>query len=139
MRVEGKRAMALGLAVLVLAGIAVAWALEYTRYRTARELEHSPYPLRRIDIDPDPVVGGVEYVGRIRLDLYIGRDGRVHRVEVLESTLPPVLAQRAIDAFSAARWQPGRKDGRELPSVKRVEVEFEPPAGVRRAPMRPEP
>lgn len=116
-----------------------AWTLHDPRYLAASELDHQAYPLRRIDIDPAASgPGGVEYFGRMRFDLYIGTDGKVHRVEVLETTLPAALLDHVLREFSQTRWQPARRHGREVRSLKRIELEFEPPRGVQRAPMRPD-
>ncbi len=45
-----------------------------------------------------------------------------------ESTLPASFRAEAVKAFSEVRWEPGRKWGVKVPSVKTVEVEFAPPA-----------
>lgn len=134
----GKRRAALAAAAILAASLAVAAWLHDARYRSAREVDHQAYPLRRIDLDPPQAPAGVEYFGTVRIDLYIGTDGRVHRAELVESTLPPAIRERFVAAFTSARWQPARLGGREVRSVKRVEVELEPPAGAKRAPMRPD-
>ena len=124
--------------IVAVAAGSLAWWQHDPRYLGAGELDHAPYPLRRIDLDPPQAAGGVEYYGKLVFDLYIGRSGRVDRVEMREATLPSEIGERFVAAFREARWQPGRKAGREVRSVKRVEVVLEPPPGAARAPMRPD-
>jgi hypothetical protein len=57
-------------------------------------------------------------------------------VEVLDSRVPQRLRDIAVSAFSQARWEPGRKWGLRVKSVKEVEVDVEPPAGALGQPLR---
>jgi TonB family protein len=59
------------------------------------------------------------------LVLYIEADGRVDRVEVDQSDLPPAFEKAAIEAFRQARMQPGIKDGQPTRARMKVLVEFE--------------
>jgi hypothetical protein len=53
--------------------------------------------------------------------------------------MPQPVRDRVVKAFSEARWQPGRKaGGREVRSVKRIEVNYGPPRGVGPTPMAPD-
>jgi hypothetical protein len=134
-----KAAIAAGVAAAIAVAAWGAWWKFDPRWYTARELEHAARPERRIDIDPMPMSGGIEYFGRIHFDLYIGRDGRVDRVENLESTLPDAVRDRIVKSFSEARWYAARRPGgREVRSVKRIEVNYEAPKGVERRPMAPD-
>lgn len=108
------------------------------RYYSAGELDAKPYPLAQVDPGYPVTADGAQYYGRIRLNVYITTRGRVDRVEVVEASVPPAFRDAAVSAFSQARWEPGRKDGRRVNSVKVVEVSFEPPVKMPRAPMSPE-
>ena len=112
-------------------------AYEYTRYFPASELDRKPYPMRRVDLDPPQARNGVEYYGKLRLDLFIDARGAVDRVEVVGAEVPERLRDNAVKAFSQTRWEPGRKWGIRVKSVKRVEIDFEPPPGVRDRGLRP--
>ena len=128
-------------ALIASAAAAGAWYWHSydPRYYTASELEHAAYPLALVHVDPMPMVNGVEYFGKIRFDLYIGTNGRVERLEMIESTMPARVADDVVKAFTTARWQPGRmKDGREVKSVKRVEVNYEVPKSRELKPMAPD-
>jgi len=57
-------------------------------------------------------------------------------VEIGESTVPPETREAAIRAFSQARWEPGRKWGIRVKSVKRVEVDLTPPPNLQAPPTR---
>jgi hypothetical protein len=138
MRTNARATLAAGAAVLAIGVGLAAWHWPDSRYYGASEVEHAAYPLRRIDIEPTGADAGIEYFGEVRMDLYIGRDGVVDRVEVLHSSVLPAVRDRVVRAFTSARWQAARmRDGREVRSVKRVQVDFEPPPGAR-APMRPD-
>jgi len=115
----------------VAAGFAgAALAIASAHYFDSRGLDPKPYPLRGIDLAPPASKNGVEYYGKMRLDIYIDADGTVNHVEVGESTVPPEVREAAIRAFSGARWEPGRKWGIRVRSVKRVEVDLTPPPGL---------
>jgi TonB family protein len=113
-------AAAAGLALILLAGAS-------THYFAATWLSVKPYPLRRVDLELPQTKNGVEYYGTVRLRVYINADGEVDRVDATESTVPASFRDDAVKAFSAARWEPGRIWGIRVNSVKRVEIDFEPP------------
>jgi outer membrane biosynthesis protein TonB len=113
-------AAAAGLALALLAGAS-------THYFTASWLGVKPYPLRRIDLELPQTRNGIEYYGTVRLKVYINADGGVDRVDATESTVPAKFRDDAEKAFSQARWEPGRILGIRVKSLKRVEIDFEPP------------
>jgi TonB family protein len=61
---------------------------------------------------------------RATLTLFIDSDGQVRRVRIDDGALPAVLQAQAREAFLAARFSPGRIDGRAVRARLRVEVEF---------------
>jgi len=126
-------------AVLALLAAATAGAWWHfhvpSRYFPASEVDHRAAPLKRIDLDIPVGSEGVEYFGKLRMDVFIDHRGRVDRVEVLESTLPQSFRDSAVKTFSEVRFDPAVKDGRAVKSVKRVEVDFAPPVPEAGAPM----
>jgi hypothetical protein len=117
---------------------AVAWYFD-PRYFTAAELDAKPFPLRRVDLDLPSSPAGAAYYGRLKLNIFIGRSGEVDRVEVATAAVPTALRDLAVQTFSRVRWEPGRKLGRSVKSVKVIEVDFTPPIReVGRAPMQPD-
>jgi hypothetical protein len=86
--------------------------------------------LRGIELQPPESGKGIEYYGKLRLDVYIGADGVVDRVDASQSTVPLKLRDDAIRAFSTAGWEPGRKWGVRVKSVKHIEVDLLPPKTV---------
>jgi hypothetical protein len=128
--------IALGIAAAIGLSL-VALAYELTRYLPASELDAKPYPMRRIDLDFPASKDGIEYYGKVRMNVFIDSHGGVDRVEVLDSRVPQRLRDIAVNAFSQARWEPGRKWGLRVKSVKEVEVDVEPPAGALGQPLRP--
>ena len=128
------RAAAVAAVVAGFAGAALAIASAH--YFDSRGLDPRPYPLKGIELPPPPAKAGVEYYGKLRLDVYIDADGTVNHVEIGESTVPPETREAAIRAFSQARWEPGRKWGIRVKSVKRVEVDLTPPPNLQAPPTR---
>lgn len=58
-------------------------------------------------------------------DLYIDADGTVARVAVATPQLPGILVGAVQDAFRAARFAPGEREGRPVPARIRIEVTFD--------------
>lgn len=92
------------------------------RYLPADELDARPlirtpvYP----EFPPDAKVAG----GRVVLQLLINEAGAVDRAVVLQAGPATVFDAAAVDAFASARFTPGRKDGRDVKSDLRIELQF---------------
>ena len=99
-------------------------------YFDAKGLDPRPYPLHAVELQAPKDKNGVEYYGKLRLDIYIDADGVVDHVDAHESLVPQALRDEALRVFSQARWEPGRLWGIRVKSVKRVEVDLEAPPGV---------
>lgn len=93
-------------------------------YVPAGELDERPVPEAPIII---PFPEATLYSGKASgtLVLYIGADGRVDRVEVDESDLPPAFERAAINTFLQARMRPGILKGHASRARMKVLVEFE--------------
>jgi hypothetical protein len=122
-------------------GVAAMLALALLIFATthvfdSKDLDPRPYPLQGVTFTPPKSKNGIDYFGKLRLDVYIDADGKVDRVEMLDSTLPLNLRDEAVRAFSQVRWEPGRKWGVRVKSVKRVEVDLAPPPGVEQSPTK---
>ena len=113
----------------VLAAIAAfaAWASRH--YFTAAEVDRAAYPLEGISLPYPTLANGTAYAGTLRLNVYIGRDGAVDAVELVDATVPAAYQDVALRAFRAARFGPARWHGLAVRSVKRIEVTFIPPTG----------
>jgi hypothetical protein len=120
------RRIATGIAVAIGLALAVL-AVAHTHYFAATWLSVKPYPLRRIDLELPQTRNGVEYYGTVRLKVSINADGGVDRVDATESTVPATFRDDAVKAFSQSRWEPARIWGIRVKSLKRVEIDFEPP------------
>ena len=121
-----KRALA-AVAALAVAALA-AFAFLRLHVFEERHLEARAFPLRGLDLQAPESSGGVEYYGKLRMDVLIGADGIVESIEMKPSTLPLAYQESAAGVFRAARWEPGRKWGLAVRSVKHVEVDFKPPS-----------
>ncbi len=126
-----RRTLALSAAALVLAVAAgfalLAWQDARAPYLSEKEVDRKAYPTRLIDLDFPQAPAGVNYYGTLRMDVFIGRDGRVNRVDLIEATVPEDYKAMALAAFREARFEPALKDERKVKTRKRVEIKFEAP------------
>jgi len=92
------------------------------RYLPAEELDERP--LIRTPVHPVfPSAAPVES-GRVVLKLLINEAGAVDRTVAVQADPPGVFEQAAMDAFAAARFTPGRKDGLAVKCALQVELNF---------------
>lgn len=92
------------------------------QYLPRRALDKAPAALAAIDL-PYPSEAPLGTY-RAVLTLFIDRAGVVQRVRGEGQSLPPSLEDAARQAFLAAHFEPGRKDGQAVRSRIRVEVEY---------------
>ena len=119
----------MALAIAVGAALAAAWLFLHSRHFPAGEVDSKAAPAHAVDLPQAVGPNGIDYYGKLRLDIYIGADGTVDRIDTSGTTVPERLRQDAVRAFSTVAWEPARKWGFKVASVKRIEVDFEPPAG----------
>ena len=62
--------------------------------------------------------------GRVVLELRISADGTLDRLSVARAEPRGRFEQATLKAFSAARFTPGMRKGRAVPSLLRIEVTF---------------
>jgi hypothetical protein len=92
------------------------------KYVPAEELDERPLirtPVHPV-FPPDAPVAS----GRVVLKLLINEAGAVDRTVAVQADPPGVFEQAAVDAFAAARFTPGRKDGLAVKSALKVELNF---------------
>ena len=126
----GKRRVAAAIAAAILVIAAAAILYGRLHYFTASEVDRSAYALNWIVLPYPGDGGGIEYSGSVKLALYIDAEGYVDRVRLLDTTVPKAYEQVALRAFRSARFGPALKWGLRVKSVKKIEVEFSPPAGA---------
>jgi hypothetical protein len=136
MRIGPSRRIAWIFAVVAAAAV-LFFAFMRLHYFKAADLDARPYPMRGIDLEPPAARQGVEYYGKLRLDVYIGADGVVDHIDAGKSTVPLRFREQAAKAFAQTRWEPGRKWGMAVKSLKVVEVDFEPPVRSLDEPLNP--
>jgi len=101
-------------------------------YRTS-ELTERPAPLARVQPRfPD----GAPETGRLKMRLYINENGTVDAIDITEAEPEGVFEQAAAEAFAAARFRPGHKDGNPVKSQISLEVSFGAPLALP-TPRRP--
>jgi TonB family protein len=126
---DARRRLGAGVAAAFATAAAGAWLVLWNpwRYYPSAELDHVAMPLADIGLQFPQGGEGIDYFGTLRMDVYIDAAGRVDEVRILESTVPLQFQRSAVAAFSKARFEPARRMGRAVKSVKRVEVRFEAP------------
>jgi TonB family protein len=97
-------------------------ALPAPHYYAAEELDERPLILQ--DVEPQWPGGATPGSGHVRLQLYLGENGKVDSVEVVDSYPSGAFDTAAKEAFAAARFVPGMIAGVPVKSQVRLEVLF---------------
>ncbi|HWI98559.1 MAG TPA: TonB family protein [Burkholderiales bacterium] len=100
-------------------------ALPKPYYLPAAELTERPLPLAAIE---PSFPSGASATGRVKMRLYINEHGAVDAVDITEAEPAGEFEQAAVEAFSEARFTPGRKDGTAVKSQIALEVRFGEPS-----------
>jgi protein TonB len=107
-------------ALLLLAGPARA---AEARYWTAKDLDVRPQVRTHVMPKyPEALPAGVK--GVVVVDVFVSASGAVDRVSVVRAKPVNRFEQSAVDAFSAARFSPGMRNGKPAPSRLRIEVTY---------------
>lgn len=97
-------------------------ALPAPRYYAAEELDERPLILAHVEPQwPDGVTPGS---GQVSVQLYIGDNGNVDTVEILDSSANGAFDTAAKQAFAAARFRPGMLGGAPVKSRVSIELLF---------------
>ena len=94
-------------------------------YYTANQLDQRPQI--KLHIEPVFPPGAAVSSGRVVLRLYISEQGEVEKMVVVSAEPPGLFEKSALDAFAAARYTPGMKNGGPVPSLIALEVLFGAP------------
>lgn len=136
-RPRGRAFLFAAIAALLAAAAAAWWLYVPSTYFAANEVDHVAAPLRGIELDFPETKLGADLYGTLRMNVFIDHHGVVDRIDVLESTVPPSYREYAIAVFRATRFEPAKRGGRAVRSVKKVEVVFKPaPRAGRLTPER---
>jgi protein TonB len=97
------------------------------RYYSTRELDVQPLITTRVHPEYPETAARRFLSGKVRLQLYIDETGAVERVQTLAAEPLGYFEGPAHLAFRAARFTPGRKDGKPVKVQMTVEVSFDSP------------
>jgi hypothetical protein len=115
--------------ILVLAVVAgLLYQRETTRWFRPAEVDRTAQPTDFITPTFPDATGPGGYIGKLHVDIYVDEKGAVDHVDVVATSLPPVFAERATEAFMRAKFEPARRFGRAVKSVKTLELDIAPPA-----------
>jgi protein TonB len=93
------------------------------RYWPASELDVRPQIMTHVMPQyPADLPAGVK--GRVVLELYVSSSGTLDRIRIVRAEPPGRFEQSALKAFTAARFTPGKRKGKSVPSLVRIEVTF---------------
>jgi len=93
-------------------------------YYLADQLTKRPQPLGRAELDTQET-SVIVATGRIVLKLWIDDGGKVTRVDLESSTMPPLITRAAVAGFENLRFAPGERDGRAVGTILRIEIEYD--------------
>jgi protein TonB len=100
----------------------LAVPLAGVRYYRARELERRPEALNEVEIAYPEEAVRARMQGMMRLELFISDTGRLDKAVILDADPPGVFDQAVIDAVRALEFSPGVLGGRNVRSVKLIEI-----------------
>jgi TonB family protein len=92
------------------------------RYLPAEELDERP--LVRTPVHPVFPADAPVASGRVVLRLLISEGGAVDKAVAVQADPSGVFERAAVDAFTNARFTPGRKNGLDVRSELRIELQF---------------
>ena len=113
-----------------------AGVLAAPMYYPANQLDQRP--LIKTHVEPAFPRDSAAPNGRVVLRLYIGEQGEVEKMAIVEAEPPGAFEKSALDAFAEARFTPGIKNGAPVRCLMTIEVLFGAPAPPS-APPRPPP
>ena len=103
-----------------------AGLLSASIYYPASQLDQRPQI--KVHIEPAFPHDAAVSSGRVVLRLYIGEQGEVEKMAIVEAEPPGAFEKSALDAFAAARFSPGIKTGVPVKSLVTIELLFGAPA-----------
>ncbi len=108
--------------LLLLAGCGAVQSAE-PKYFRASELDVRPQVKTHVMPEyPPDLVSGTR--GRVVLEIYLSATGTPDRVRVVKAEPPGRFEKSAVKAFTAARFTPGRRKGKAVPALLRIEVTY---------------
>ncbi len=96
-------------------------------YYTTRELDVRPGMAMHVEPEYPERAVWRNLSGTVVLRLYISEAGTVDKVDIVRADPPGYFEAAAEKAFRAARFTPGKKDGRPVRVQMLIEVAFETP------------
>jgi TonB family protein len=107
-------------------------AIPLVGYYPAEKLSKMPEAVSIFRVEP-PAGGDTGLVGKVTIRLWIGADGAIDRVRVVDNGLPQAYADAASAAFERMRFEPGQIGGVPVKSWVEVVIEYsdfrDPPDG----------
>jgi TonB family protein len=100
-----------------------ATSIPLVGYYPADKLTKMPEAIGRFDIQP-PAGGDTGLGGKMTIRIWIGMNGAIDRVRVIDSGLPQDYADAALAAFEKLRFAPGEIAGVPVKSWVEVVIEY---------------
>ncbi len=98
-------------------------AIPLVGYYPAGKLSKMPEAVSIFRVEP-PSGGDTGLVGKVTVRLWIGADGAIDRVRVVDNGLPQAYADAAAAAFERMRFEPGQVAGVPVKSWVEVVIEY---------------
>jgi TonB family protein len=102
----------------------VASGVPSATYYKRSELDARPYLVTHVK--PEYPTGVPPNGGKARIRLFINAQGRIDRVEIVESSPSAKFGEAAANAFRSAQFEPGKRGGVAVKSQIQIEMDFPP-------------
>lgn len=101
-------------------------ATEERRYLLSSEVDVRAMPVNMPVLIYPEKAQQMRIDGLVRMKVYIGANGRIDSVDIVETRPPGVFEEAALKALLATSFTPATKNGRNVKSQKLIEIKFDP-------------
>lgn len=101
-------------------------AVEEKRYLLSSEVDVRAMPVNMPVLVYPEKAQQMRIDGLVKLKVFIGANGRIDAVDIVDTRPPGVFEEAALNALLATSFTPARKNGRDVKSQKLIEIKFDP-------------
>lgn len=94
------------------------------KFYKAKELDILPKPIGEVQLEYPPAINDQILSGTVRIEIFIDDDGDVVSIGVVDTTLPKVFEEAAIEAFRDMKFEPGIFEGKAVKTHIKMTVGF---------------
>jgi len=109
-----------------LANAPLQLPLPLDKYYTAREVDVRAEQINEVNLVYPQLAYQMRVKGKVVLRIFINEQGDIDDVVILQASPTGTFEETALTATLALRFKPAIKDGRNVKSLKTIEVTFDP-------------